>query len=53
MRRLLLGADVSLGLGLASLVAAGVVYLVVGEDSGGLRATARADALTLEWVTAW
>jgi hypothetical protein len=53
MRRLLLGADVSLGLGLASLVAAGVVFLVVGEDTGGIRAAARADALTLEWVAAW
>jgi hypothetical protein len=53
MRRLLLGADVSLGFGLASLVAATIVFFVAGDEATTVRAAARSDALLLEWVTAW
>jgi hypothetical protein len=53
MRQLFLGADVSLGLGLASLAAATIVFFVVGEDAGTVRGAARPDALSLEWVMVW
>jgi hypothetical protein len=53
MRQLFLAADVSLGLGLASLAAATIVFFVLDDDAGAVRAAVRSDALALEWVTVW